>query len=168
MRRLLNILIALLILSSTASAAIGKIQTTLYLNGKLYDQFTAPRKIKVPANEWKEWLNHSKSKDKYGRPIIRFNNRWNVRLNIKNNSDMAMENALLKINVGENWGNETEKIMNLEPPLQSGDSIDFNVNLNDYEFVGDDQTSICVMIALSKDENIPANENYWCIWFELA
>ena len=165
--RYFSIIIVLLFLTTSTAFASGKLQNTLYLNDRVYDQFLAPEKIKISAEEWQEWLKVSKSKDKHDRPLIRFGKDWKVRLHIKNNSDLALKNPLLKITFGENWGSETKSIKTLEPPLQSGESIDVTVNLSDYEFVGSDQTSVYIMLDLSKDENIPANENHWCIWFDL-
>lgn len=165
--RLLYIFIILLLISSTAFAANGEIKTTLYLNDKVYDQFFASEKVKIPTSEWLEWLKKSQKKDSHDRPIIRFGKNWNVRLNIKNNSDMTFKNPIVKITFGENWGNKTENIKTLQPPLKSGESIDLKINLNDYEFVGTENTSMYLMIVLKKDENISMNENYYCIWFDL-
>ena len=49
--RLFYIFVILLLISSTAFAANGEIKTTLYLNGKVYDQFFASEKVKIPTSE---------------------------------------------------------------------------------------------------------------------
>ena len=160
--------ILFILMTSRTFAANGEIETTLYLNEKIYNQFfMVSKRVKIPVKEWQEWVNKSTKKDKYDRPIIRFGENWTMRLNIKNNSDATYQTPILKIVFGESWGNETETIKTLQPPLKSGESINYEINLSDYEFVGVKETFVYLQISIAKDKNISMNENYYSIWFEL-
>lgn len=163
--RLFSLMILMVIICSTAFAS--DIQTKLYLNEKVYNQFfMQTKKVKIVAVEWKEWLKYSTKEDEHNRPIINFSKNWTVRLNIKNNSDKEF-NPIIKINYGQNWGDDKESIKNLIQPLKPNETVDFKINLNDYEFVGVNNTLIYLNISIASDENFSMNENYYSIWFEL-
>ena len=166
MKIFFTIFFLILMMTSKVFAANGEIETTLYLNEKIYDQFFMMSKtIKIPAEEWNKWLEKSTKKDEHNRPLIKFSEDWTVRLHIKNNSDEVFK-PLLKIIFGANWGDNIETIKNLTPPLNPNESIDFKINLSDYEFVGVDNTSVYLQIRIDK-KNFSLNENYYCIWFDL-
>ena len=140
------------------------------LNGKKFDQF-AGFNIKIPYNEWQKWLNpvHQENKyDRHERQIIHFDDKWIVTLKINNTSKRALENPRIKICFTDNWGTkEVNEIRTLKSSLVGGESLNYDIPLNKFEFAGVENTSMSIQIWLDKDENLLADENYWNIWFEL-
>ena len=157
-------------IASTAFAAHSEIKTTLYLNGKKFDQF-AGFKIKIPYNDWQKWIEPTKQGNKYDkhdRPMIHFDDNWIVTLKIKNTSKIAFENPRIKIFFTDNWGTkQINEIRTLKSSLGGGESLNYDIPLNKFEFAGVENTSMSIQIWLDKDENLSADENYWNIWFEL-
>ena len=118
----------------------GKIETEIYLNGNIFNQFLE-NDIKISPEELTS---------------------QNVKLQIKNNSAVTWNEPKLKIVFSSNFGKKSEEIKNL-PSLNVGESANISIPLNFYD-IAKDANQTWLQIWLIGNENL-LTEKYWCVVF---
>lgn len=123
----------------------GLIKTEFFFNGEPYDQFEHLHEhMPITREKWRQ---------------------SGVRLKITNDTGKIWPQPTIKYKLGHNWGGGVTKTKNL-PDLADGASAEFEIPF-DFEISDRPNTSSYVQIWLGGEKE-KLDENYWCIWFDVA
>ncbi|MBR1396982.1 MAG: hypothetical protein IJ563_05565 [Selenomonadaceae bacterium] len=160
----LMLTILMINLSYSSAEKSNVINTTLYLNDEIYDQFERSE-VKISKSEWSTWKKDEEGSVDYVK--IYFNDKWTVRLNVINNSNTIWQKPKIKIRFSDNWGHGNIYIQTLLP-IEAGKAADFIIPLNSYSVRASDRTSVWLQIWIDKKGAPPIDEVYYCIKFDLS
>ena len=125
----------------------GLLQTKLYLNDSLFDQFEHINdNIKITRAQW---------------------SATQLRLHITNDTDALWLNPKIKFVIGQNWGDGKITQTRELPTLASGESTEFIIPFNLLSVSDRENTSAYFQIWLDGDES-KMNEHYWGAWFDIV
>lgn len=120
------------------------INTTFYLNGEVFDQFTAEP---LPVN-------------------AKTFSAIKCRLHITNNSDKSFK-PRIKLQFGDNFGNNKKNETQAAATLAVGQSTDFFVDMKNFSVDTKKDSQAWLQIWLDGNEKV-LEEHYWCVRFSIS
>ena len=125
----------------------GKVETELYFNGKVFDQFQKDG-VKISQKDLK---------------------KCQILLHIANNTNAVWENSSLEVKFKMNFGGEESSYIKELQPLPVGEVVNLKIPMDSYE-VADITQKAWLQIYLRGDEKHEKHlsEKYWCVVFEFT
>ena len=120
----------------------GKVQTDLYFNGKLFDQFNEG-KVKISQKNFKT---------------------CQFLLHIANNTNADWDNSKLEITFEPNYGGEEVTRFQELKTLQPGEVVNLKIPVDSYEIPDIAQSAWLQIWVRGNDKFL--TEKYWCVVFE--
>ena len=121
---------------------MGNMEVTLNLNGSVHA--ASSEAVSLSREEWPN---------------------QKLRLHIVNRGNIPWEKPQLRTVISDNWGQSQSREIVLST-LVPGSSADFLIPTENFLPTDKESVSIWVQLYLGKTD-VPVNESYWCVIFEL-